>query len=76
MAGSQNTGVVLGVGGSAVDLLNWACAPIAQFASGSHFPIPDDVKIAIVVVGGYLVHVLAEFVNRIFPPKSTAGNPG
>lgn len=70
-ANSQNTGIVLGVGGSAVDLLNWACTP------GVHFPLPDDAKVALVVVGGYLAHVIAEFVTRTFPSKSTnTGQPG
>lgn len=69
---SQNTGIVLGVGGSAVDLLNWACT------AGPHFPLPDDAKVALVVVGGYVAHVIAEFVTRMFPPKtpSTTGQPG
>lgn len=72
---SQNTGIALGVGASAIDILNWACTPVVHLAAGSHFPIPDDVRMALVVVGGYFTHVMAEVVARIFPKKSTT-NPG
>ena len=77
-ANSQNTGIALGVGASAIDILNWACTPVAHLAAGSHFPIPDDVRMALVVVGGYFTHVMAEVVARTFPPKTnpSAGEPG
>jgi len=59
---SQSTGAMLGVGGSVIDIANW-------WFTGHPFPLPDDTKIAFVVVGPYLLHVTSEFVNRFLPEK-------
>jgi hypothetical protein len=66
MNGSQGTAAMLGVGGSAIDLLDWACT------AGQHFPLPDDTKIAMVVVGGYVVHLLSEVFAKYFPQAPNA----
>ena len=76
MSGSQSTGAMLGVGAAVIDLLNW-------WFTGHPFPIPDDAKASMVVVGGYASHALSEvttlattmITDRYFPPKKDVVTP-